>query len=209
MMNLDAFYEKVPNTTCTKTSCASWCCTKLASSEGDAQRFMPLPLIYSVEYLHIKNFLDEYISDWEHQFDFYRMSRVCPFKDPHSPRCRIYPVRPFSCRVYGRKVPPVLWGVKVSPEQISQIECPDVREDEPQKLGSFHAEFESLWWILTKASLETPLFEKDVQPVIAEVTGMPQILILAFGEFLFLQKKDRTWFESHFKEYWETMGNLL
>jgi len=210
---LEGVYNLMPETRCNKTSCASWCCTKLESSKDAEGFFMPLPLVYAIEYLHIRDHLDRHHADWrsDGSFRLNRESRVCPFKDPYSPRCRIYPVRPFSCRVYGRRIPPVFWGMEVDPSQALSVFCPDTVVTEPEKVTAFDAIFPKTWQWLTKLSALVDLFENEsITKTIKDVTGGGIILILAFGEFDFLaRKKNPKWFTEHFPAYWKKTSRVL
>ena len=208
---LQTLYDAMPKTTCQKQSCASWCCTKLERSVDQEGQFMPLPLVYGAEYTHIFNYLKSRYTEREigRRFNFSRDSRVCPFKDKLSAKCLIYPVRPFSCRVYGRKVPPVFWGVTVPAEQAASVACSDMTVDEPEKLESFNQSYPGMWQILSKLSVLQNPFSQAQRESIQRAIGVPYILVLAFGEFYNLQTKSLKWFKENFASYWKKMGEKL
>ena len=118
---LEKIYDAMPQTICKKTTCAMGCCTKLESFVDKDGNFMPLPLVYGVEYVFILRFLEKKFGKiFLTHFDFSRKTRTCPFKDKESHLCLIYPVRPFTCRVYGRKVPPVLAVPRSMPRSLDR-----------------------------------------------------------------------------------------
>lgn len=208
---LNSIYNSLPATTCHKESCANWCCTKLESKLDEHGIFMPLPLVYGIEYLNILNYLlkehsEEFLAE---HFDFSKKSRLCPFKDKESRRCLIYPVRPFSCRIYGRKVPPIFWGVKVSPKQAKSVYCEHMSIDEPDKQKKFLKKYPKMWNTLAELSFKHSPFTDWQKEILQIKIGVPVILILAFGEFYFLTKQSKEWYQNYFTTYWAMMGNKL
>ncbi|OVE74093.1 hypothetical protein BVX93_00510 [bacterium B13(2017)] len=208
---LNNIYLLLPSTTCHKESCANWCCTKLESKIDEHGIYMPLPLVYGIEYLNILDYLlKEYGSKViEEKFDFLKKTRLCPFKDSKSRRCLIYPVRPFSCRIYGRKVPPIFWGVKVPPKQAKSVFCPDMSVDESEKQKQFLKEYPKMWNTLAELSYDYSPFTEWQKMILQEKIGVPVILVLAFGEYYFLSKQSKEWYQNYFKTYWGMMGNKL
>ncbi|MBN2143843.1 MAG: hypothetical protein JW774_04380 [Candidatus Aureabacteria bacterium] len=205
---LEQIYEAMPATACKKTSCATWCCTKLESFVDKEGNFMPLPLVYGVEYVNILQFLEKaFGKEWYSRFDFSKKTRTCPFKKTDDHQCLIYPVRPFTCRVYGRSVPPVFWGIQISPEEAEIIRCENMEVTEPEKIPHFNEVYPQMWTKLAELSMEiSPFTEKQKQ--IFESNGV-QIMVLAFGEFFFLAHQTAKWLAQDFQAYWKIMGSKL
>lgn len=208
---LNHIYSILPSTTCHKTSCANWCCTKLEFSMDEQGNFMPLPLLYGIEYQNILKYLKYKFPDKKihTMFDFSKKSKLCPFKDQNSYQCMIYPVRPFSCRIFGRKVPPVFWGVEIDPEQALSIYCKDMSVDEQEKQAVFLEKYPALWTQLMELSLTYSPFKPWQKKLLNQMLEIPDIIILAFGEFYFLTSQQKKWYLKHIVNYWNIMGNLL
>jgi Fe-S-cluster containining protein len=212
LSHLEAIYARMPRTACLREDYSNECCTKRPSPLDEDGVFMPLPLVYGVEYINIRRFLEkpEIVGPrFAERFDFSGKHRLCPFKDPETRRCRIYPSRPFSCRVFGREVPPVFWGVEVAPEQARAVYCADLREEEPEKAAAFRKEYPALWNELAALTFLCSPFPADVRAVLERKIGTPEILVAAFGEYHRLCEHDAAWFEEYFEEYWKVMGNRL
>lgn len=206
---LQDIYSLMPSTTCTKTECAIACCTKKKQVMDKDENFMPLPMVYGIEFLNIVNWLQRDNSDIENIFDFSLKSRICPFKDLESFQCNIYPVRPFSCRLFGRKVPPYIWGVEVSTEQISGIYCPDMRIDEIEKITAFNEVYRDIWDNLALMTINSQPFSGPALKEIEAVTGFPGLLIMGFGEFYFLATRPDNWWKESFFAYWQEKESLI
>ncbi len=208
---LEEIYALIPGSTCMESSCSNGCCTKKESPRDADGMFMPLPLVYTVEYLYILDYLNRQfpLTPLEAHFDFSKAARLCPFKDPETRNCRIYEVRPFSCRMFGRKLPPVFWGVEVSEKQAMGVFCPNLRIDEEARQDDFLNAYPRLWDMLAHLSLiESPFSPKKTE-ILEKVTGIPVILILSFGEFYRLCHMDVKEFGETFPGYWESMADKL
>ena len=122
---LQDLYDSIPPTKCLETSCADWCCSRLPSAVNEKGHFISLPLIYSIEFLNIKEYVHKNLSSRQVQefTDYNNKKPLCCFKDPGSPGCLVYPVRPFTCRVYGRRVPPIFFGIEYPSEAAESIFC--------------------------------------------------------------------------------------
>lgn len=209
---IEKIYYLMPSTTCHESSCSNWCCTKMLSqNDKDENIFMPLPLVYGIEYLYILNYLkikypNKKISEL---FDFSKKSTLCPFKEEKTKYCLIYPVRPFSCRVYGRRVPPVFWGTTVTLEQANAIFCKNMTEDETHKKQTFDKEYPKIWIKLAELSYKFSPFSNEQKQYLMKLINFPTILVLAFGEYYFLTMQNSEWYENNFLAYWKIMGNRL
>lgn len=208
---LEAIYSALPATRCLKASCSESCCTKLESQLDQGQKFMPLPLVYAIEYSYILSYFNQKFPGQriEESFDFSGKTRLCPFKERTSHKCRIYEARPFSCRIYGRLVPPIFWGVPVEEAQAKAVHCHDLLVEEPHRQETFFQDYPGMWDKLAEMSFLYSPFNDAQKASIQANIGMPSILVLAFGEFHYLVQKDKDWFEKNFKTYWETLGMLL
>lgn len=207
---LKEIYDSMPKTTCLKSECSNWCCSKLPEAVDENGVFMPLPLVYGVEFLNILKYLRKKSTSQPHEiYDFSKSTTLCPFKDKDSTNCSIYEVRPYSCRVYGRKVPPVFWGVEVPYEQAKAIFCKDVRIDEAEKQIQFIQDYPGIWSKLAKLSFKYSPFTPWQKNIFETKIGSKDILVFAFGEFYFLTGQSYEWYTQYFKDYWEVMGNKL
>lgn len=208
---IEEIYALIPASTCMKTSCSNECCTKKESPRDAGGIFMPLPLIYTAEYLYILDYLNKQFpfTPLETLFDFSKSGRLCPFKDPETRNCKIYEVRPFSCRMFGRKLPPVFWGMEVTEKQAEGVFCADLRIDEENRQKDFLHAYPHVWDMLAQLSLlESPFSPKKTE-IIEKATGIPALLILSFGEFYKLCHMDVKEFEETFPGYWENMADKL
>ncbi|EKD28598.1 MAG: hypothetical protein ACD_79C00265G0004 [uncultured bacterium] len=208
---LQNIYDLMPKTTCHEASCSNWCCSKLESFVDEKGLFMPLPLIYSIEFLFISEYIRKKFSttNFSKLFDFSKKSRICPFKDPDSTFCRIYEARPYSCRVFGRKVPPIFWGVEVDEKQAQAVYCKNMSVDEQNQQEEFIKHYPQSWRKLALLSVNNSPFFPWQKAMLKELTGNPDIIILAFGEFLFLTQQNIAWYKSEFVKYWQVMGEKL
>lgn len=208
---LEKIYSLMPATTCTKTECALQCCTKKKQVMDRNDNFMPLPMVYGAEFLNILNWLQKkhQNNSIENIYDFSTKSRVCPFKDHKSFRCEIYQVRPFSCRLFGRRVPPFIWGVEVSEEQINGIYCPDMKIDEPDRIMKFNTAYQGIWDDLALMTIKEQLFSEHALKILEKETGFPVLLIMGFGEFYFLSTRPDEWWDNHFYTYWQEKEALI
>jgi Fe-S-cluster containining protein len=208
---LHSLYDSIPPTQCTKTSCADWCCSRLPSAIDGKGNFISLPLVYSIEFLHIqdyvlKTFPKEDIAEF---YDYGSKKPLCCFKDRGGPGCRIYPVRPFTCRVFGRRVPPVFWGIDYPSEASERIFCPDLRVLDPQSEKKFQDRFPAYWQTLAGLSASVSVFTEEQLGAIRDASGMKDIYIAGWKEFAFLSKATPAWLRKNFAEFWNVHGSLL
>lgn len=208
---LEEIYELIPGSTCMENFCSNDCCTKKETPRDAGGIFMPLPMVYTVEYLYILHYLKKCfpLTPVETLFDFSKTTRLCPFKDPKTRNCKIYEVRPFSCRMFGRKLPPVFWGMEVTEKQAEGVFCPNLKIDEENRQYDFLHVYPHLWDMLAQLSLIGSPFSPKKTEVLEKVTGIPALLILSFGDFYKLCHMDDQEFEQAFPIYWESIADKL
>ena len=203
-------YNKVPCTKCMKSSCGDWCCTKLEQAKDQEGNFMSLPLIYTIEFETILDYLNKNFSKDEVEKFKYpeRKSQKCVFRTDAG--CAIYPVRPFSCRVYGRKVPDVLWGMALPEGAAEAVNCPDCVVVDKKKEERFIKEnYLKIWDELYNLSCGIPIIRPGCRQFFKSVTGLDDLVILGWIERNELLNKDLNWFRSHFLLWWESYSRLL
>ena len=205
-------YRSIPPTKCERTDCGDWCCSKLDSSKDEAGNYMSLPLIYTIEYYAIIEYITHHFSVSMRTacFDPPKKEPMCVFrKHGADGGCMIYPVRPFSCRVYGRSVPDIFWGIEHPKGSAKAIECahcvPVCRKDEDR----FLARYPAIWDTLLELSLGLPVIPRGCDDIFRSVTGLDRFAIMGWYERNELLSKDRAWFESQFEAWWNIYSNLL
>ncbi len=206
-------YDIIPPTRCVETSCADWCCTKLDSAKDSGGNFMSLPLIYTVEYFAIIDYLRRHFSSDE---IFSMMhpaikSEKCVFRrSGENGGCMIYPVRPYSCRVYGRTVPDYFWGIEYPADSAASIDCVNCHPVDKQKEQQFvEKHYKSVWSKLQRWSQDLPVVQPSSQKIFQAVTGMDTVLILGWLERNVLFARNADWFDKSFKQWWQTYSELL
>ncbi|MCD6460965.1 hypothetical protein J7L67_09920 [bacterium] len=205
-----ALYSKIPPTKCMKTSCGDWCCTKLEQAKDKSGNFMSLPLIYTIEFEVILDFLTENYTEKEIEDFRYpqKKSPKCVFRTGKG--CAIYPVRPFSCRVYGRKVPDVLWGIELPEGVADAVNCPDcVPVDKKEEDRFINRSYMEIWDKLHRLSRGIPIIKNECGKIFKSVTGLDELVILGWIERSCLLRKDIRWFESRFLLWWQSYSRLL
>ncbi|MCK5706782.1 MAG: YkgJ family cysteine cluster protein [Candidatus Aureabacteria bacterium] len=208
---LEGLYKTIPKTQCTKTTCADWCCSRLPTAVNADGLFISLPLIYSIEFLNIKKFITENFQkkDIEEFYDYNSKRPLCSFKDPKSPGCLIYPVRPFTCRVFGRCVPPVFFGMEYPPEAANEIFCPHLKIMDKDKEKVFQDRFPVYWTELANLSASVSVFTIEQLDAIHRVSDVHDIFITGWKEFALLTSATPLWLEKNFASFWKAHGNLL
>jgi len=188
IQDLRALLDSVPPTQCVKTDCGDWCCTKLDSACDNNGHFMSLPLIYSIEFYAIAHYIFNNFSDDEQSRFFYseQKERKCVFRNNGG--CLIYPVRPFSCRVYGREVPDVFWGIEYPKGSAASINCPNCHAKDHEAESDFVARYPK---------------------ALTDVTGFDEIIILGWYERCELLAANTGWFNQQFASWWQTYSQLL
>jgi len=211
LLALNNLYNSIPPTRCLKTECSNWCCSRLPSAVNKEGNFISLPLIYSIEYINIKKFVYEHFSKEEIKefFNYDNKKRLCCFKDINSPNCKIYPVRPFTCRVFGRKVPPIFWGIEYPPEAVDNIYCENCEVVDKNKEKEFIDKFPSYWQILAGLSVRVSVFDREKLNRMNKVAGVNNIFILGWKEFALLDNASIEWIEKEFSRFWEIHKKLL
>jgi len=203
-------YNKVPPTKCMKSSCGDWCCTKLDQAKDSSGNFMSLPLVYTIEFETILDYLKENFK--ENEVEKFRYpeakSQKCVFRTNRG--CAIYPVRPFSCRVYGRKVPDVLWGMELPEGAAEAVNCPDcVTVDNKNEEQFINRDYLKIWDKLYGLSCGIPILSAECRHVFRSVTGLEELVVLGWIERNELLRKDKKWFQKHFPSWWESYSRLL
>ncbi len=213
MHKLRQLYDRIPPTCCVETSCADWCCTKLESSKSAGGHFMSLPLIYTIEFFVIADYIENNFS----QSDINAMMRPecksekCVFrKSGENGGCMIYPVRPYSCRVYGRTVPDYFWGIEYPEGSAKTIDCVNCRPVDSGKEKKFIDRlYKKLWDDLHSWSMDLPVVKPECQDSFKKVTGLNTIFILGWLERNELFAQDAQWFDISFKKWWSIYSELL
>lgn len=210
LRKLNKIYEAFPETTC-KVSCGDWCCSKLEELFDENGNYMSLPMIYSIEYLNILNHLKKkYTQEQIDSFaDFNNKKPMCCFRDSANNACRIHTVHPFSCRVYGHRVPPIFWGVTATQEMADNIFCPNMKVLDEEKAKAFRESYPSFWEELASLSSGFSLFSEKKQEVMMRVAGIPDIKVLGWLEFHYLVRLSDEEFGEKFEEFWKTYSNLM
>lgn len=209
IVELCSLLDSVPPTQCMKSECGDWCCTKLDSACDENGNFMSLPLIYTIEFYAIAQYIYDNFSVDEHARFFYAdpKERKCVFRDNGG--CLIYPVRPFSCRVYGREVPDIFWGIEYPPGSAASIHCRNCRINDEGMESDFLARYPKIWDKLYKLSHELPVVEPENKPFFSAVTGLDEIIILGWYERCELLAGSTGWFNKQFAAWWQTYSQLL
>ncbi len=209
---LQQLYRSIPPTQCGRTDCGDWCCTKLDSAKDKAGNYMSLPLIYTIEYYTIAQYVNKHFSARQRRAYFIpdKKDAMCVFrKQGDAGGCMIYPVRPFSCRVYGRAVPDIFWGIEYPKGSAKAVECPDCvpvnRKDEDRFLGRYCA----VWDTLLELSCGLPVIPQGCDEIFRSVTGLDAFIIMGWYERNELLSKDRAWFDTQFEQWWNIYSNLL
>lgn len=209
---LHEMYKKVPATKCLESYCGDWCCTKLASSKDEQGNFMSLPLIYSIEYYSIAEYVLKHFSPDEQEafFNPDKKTEKCVFrKSGKNGGCSIYPVRPFSCRTYGRSVPDIFWGLQYPKGSARAVDCPDCVHMDCSNEKKFIAEYPLMWDTLRQLSqglISVPELGKEI---VKEISGNDEFMILGWQERNKLLSENKNWFKSCFKKWWKTFSQLL
>lgn len=208
---LKKLYGSVPATRCTKTSCADRCCTKLPHLMSAEGRYISLPLLYSIEFLNIRDYVEKNFSadDRRSFYDYGDKKPLCCFKDKKTPGCLAYPVRPFTCRVFGRRVPPVFWGIECPPEAVDSIFCPDVEIPDRESEKDFLDKYPLYWTELADLSASVSVFSQEQLDAIREASGVKDIFVSGWKEFALLSKSSPQWLKKNFSSFWEKHGTLL
>ena len=211
LLQLQTLYESVPPTQCLETSCADWCCSRLPAAVNEQGHFISLPLIYSIEFLNIQNYVlnnlpQEQIDEF---YDYTNKKPLCCFKDRNSPGCLVYPVRPFTCRVFGRRVPPVFFGIEYPPEAVDNIFCANCRIVDPEKEKKFQDRFPLFWDQLASLSAQVSVFTPEQRKALHDVSNREDIYITGWKEFALLSRATPEWLRKNFADFWQIHGNLL
>lgn len=201
--------DSVPPTYCTKSYCANWCCTKLAEASDKAGNFMSLPLIYNIEYYAIAEYIQKIFTHDEQQRMFYpkKKPRTCVFFRDKG--CAIYPVRPFSCRVYGRSVPDVFWGIEYPKGSAQAIDCPDCQVVDEDAEHRFLKQYRDIWNELYRLSTGLPVVPDDVVLLVQQITGMHELLIMGWCERNELLGNNQSWYRDSFANWWNIHSQLM
>lgn len=211
--NLKKMFKQVPPTQCMKTSCGDWCCSKLDSAKDADGCFMSLPLIYTIEYYAIIDYLNKNFSETQVRNLMHPSwkSEKCVFRiSGDTPGCMIYPVRPFSCRVYGRTVPDYFWGIEYPQGAAQAVDCPHcVPVDTNVEQRFIDKEYVRIWQQLQSLSIGLPVVQADCSELFSRMTGLTDLLILGWIERNELISRDTSWFESSFASWWKTYSELL
>jgi len=211
LKQLQELYDSIPPTECLETSCADWCCSRLSSALDEKGHFISLPLIYSIEFLNIQDFVTKNFTKKQKEefYDYNLKKPLCCFKDRQCPVCLIYPARPFTCRVFGRRVPPIFWGMEYPPEAVDQIFCKNCRVLDKEKEKTFTDRFPIYWQRLEELSSSVSVFSHDQLEAIHEVSNIKDIYITGWKEFALLSRATPEWIRKNFADFWKTHGNLL
>ena len=211
LKELKDLYATIPATKCLKTSCADWCCSRLPEAVSDSGHFISLPLVYSIEFLDIREYIYSHFSkkDINEFYDYSSKKPLCCFKDPETPGCLVYPVRPFTCRVFGRRVPPIFWGMDYPPEAVDRIFCPNLSISDKQEEIRFLDRYPLFWEKLSSLSASVSVFSKEQLQAIHEVSDVEDLYITGWKEFALLSSSTPDWLKKNFAEFWKIHGNLL
>jgi len=207
---LNNLYKKLPLTQCAE-KCGTWCCTKLKELCDDQGNFLSLPLVYSIEFQNIRsylinNFTKEEISKL---LDIKNKALKCAFHDAEKKICLINEVKPFSCRVYGHRVPPFFWGIKYPEHYAENIYCKNMKILDYQEEASFMREYKKCWDTLALLSKNFSLFTSDQRAIIKKTLGVDDIKILGWLEYNFLINNSLDWYKTNFSTFWKIHGSLL
>lgn len=209
---LKNIYSSIPATKCVKATCADWCCTKLEESKDQVGNFMSLPLIYTIEYYAILKYIREtFTFDVQEQLINPSLkTEKCVFrKSGENAGCMIYPVRPFSCRVYGRTVPDVFWGLEYPEGAAKIIDCPNCIPEDKKLEADFVKRYSEIWDDLRDLSVGLSTVPDGCVETFREVSGINEVLILGWYERNELLRQNLSWYKKGFGDWWNTFTNLL
>ncbi len=209
---LTKIYSTIPDTKCVKTECGDWCCTKLDESKDTDGNFMSLPLIYTIEYYAILRFIEKNFSrnEAERLCNPDVKTQKCVFRrSGENAGCMIYPVRPFSCRVYGRTVPDIFWGLEYPSGAAKIIDCADCIPENGDREAEFIKRYSGIWDDLRDMSFGLPVVADDCAEIFKGLSGNNEILILGWYERNELLRQKLPWFKNGFVDWWNIFKNLL
>ncbi|MFC2140180.1 YkgJ family cysteine cluster protein [Candidatus Auribacterota bacterium] len=207
---LNQLYKKIPQTKCIE-ACGIWCCTKLKHLCDKEGNFISLPLVYSIEFENIRHYIKRCFTDEERAYfsDIKNKSLVCLFRDQKKGGCLIHEARPFSCRVYGHRVPPVFWGIEYPAEMAENIYCKDMEIVDYDEVANFLNKYRSCWDQLAILSRDFTFFSEDKRKIIKEIIGVEDIKIFGWFEYNFLLDTSVDWLKEHLADFWKIHGALL
>jgi len=210
---LKTVYSIIPPTVCKSDSCADWCCSKLDQAKDVNGNFMSLPLIYNIEYYAIIEYIKKNFAQKEQKifFDLKKESTKCVFrKSDHPAGCMIYPVRPFSCRVYGRRTPDYFWGIEYPEGCAQSIYCHNCEPENKLVEDEFiNKSYRKIWREIENLSAGLQVVPPGYEKIFEDITGLREILILGWIERNELLSKDKQWFKKHLENWWGIYSNLL
>jgi len=213
ILQLHNLYSVIPHTSCKKVSCADWCCSKLKESMDEYGNFMSLPLIYNIEYYAIAAYIEKNFiaSEKEKLFSVEKNGAKCVFRKSDPPAgCMIYPVRPFSCRVYGRKTPDFFWGIDYPQGCAQSIYCPDCEpEDINAETRFMEKSYHFIWRELEKLSKGLKVCPQECEDVFRKTTGLNELLVLGWIERNELMNRNKNWYETQFEQWWKIYSVLF
>lgn len=213
---LERIYRSVPATQC--LGCGECCqLTEAERREGWVTMF---PL-YAVEYRYIVQYIQEHFPKAEQDVYFgfrEEWPLQCPFRDLQMRRCRIYPARPFTCRIYGvldqKRIEeavrrhaedvPSEW-LRLFRTYEEHLRCPNVHVTEPHKLDHYISQrilfryTRGLEWLSGRMDLLVP----EKRCILREITGQERIIKWTWGGFNTLYFSSEEGFEDRLRAYWK------
>ena len=209
---LHEMYKKTPSTKCLESYCGDWCCTKLESAKDENGNFMSLPLIYTIEYYSIADYVIKHFSpeEQERTFNPDKKTEQCVFrKSGKNGGCSIYPVRPFSCRTYGRKVPDIFWGIQYPKGAAGAVNCSDCVHMDCSNEKKFIEEYPTFWETLRKLSSGLQTIPEESIDTFKEASGTNEFMIMGWQERNKLLGENKNWFKQTFAKWWKIFAQLL
>lgn len=207
---LQEIYNTFPQTKC-KVSCGDWCCSKIEKLFDENGNYMSLPMVYSIEFLNILNYLKKNFSEDEIKklCDLKNKKPMCVFRDSKNNACRIHQVHPFSCRVYGHKVPPVFWGMETTEENAANIFCKNMEVLDEQKAKVFREAYPGYWEEMASLSSGFSLFSEKKQALMMTHAGISDLKVFGFLEFYYLINLTDEEFAKEFPAFWGIYSQLM
>jgi Fe-S-cluster containining protein len=211
LAKLCRLYSSIPETRCLRDDCRKLCCSKINEAAPPNGKFMSLPLVYSIEYWNI----DEYIrqnftpDDCERFRDTERHEKLCVFFDQTNSLCRIYPARPLSCRLFGLKLPGLLWGLRFDKEAMDAVYCKGLEVLADEKYKEFIRHYCGLWDLMAVWSVENPVLTDEQSKITKEKIGSDNLYLLGWSEFNRLRCSSAEWLKENIGDFWQDYRQSL
>ena len=208
---LESLYSSIPATRCLGSDCHRQCCSKLKGTIPGQGASTSLPLVYSIEYWNIDKYLRENFGpgELERFYPTERDEQLCVFFDEEASLCGIYHARPLSCRLFGLRLPNMLWGIDCDDGATDAVFCKEVEVLNSEKYEKFLDQYKSYWDLIALWSVDNPVLTVEQGRILKKQIGFDNIYLLGWVEFNLLRSASPAWLERNINKFWEDHGNSL